>query len=358
MSKTTTPDLSPMVASAYAIVSREEEQYAGSAELPTAVAAYATAVHHDDVGVNVHMTLPAGHRRISPEFRQLLGGDGDDLTWNDDFFDDYNEENDNGENDRIVAVFDFDYTGMECHYKTLSWSCFATTAICLPSFLPLLLLSLVPCYINQNVRWNVRAQHLAVTSRGGVVFCHDTRPTCWGGNSCMVAKRTKVIPLDQIGNVVVVSEAGSNATCLLDCSNSLSTVNVDSKPGDAASNGGNNATTKSNKTELVIVGLQNPNAFRKVVMAMKRANSINDTLHYRANAAVAHTAASMLVQQQQQMVRGTTTNEGTTTTNERLAVLLREIRDELRQSNNQVHATAVAVQGATAPPSHCANEII
>jgi uncharacterized membrane protein YfbV (UPF0208 family) len=361
--KMTIPDRLLPTASAYAIVaSREEEEpfAAGVTEQKLPTMAYATTVVHDDddagcVGVNVHNMMPAG-RRISPEFSQLLASHAiasNEITWNDDFFDDYNEQHDHEDGDRIVAVFDFDYTGMECHYKTLSWSCFATTAICLPSFIPLLVLGLVPCYINPNVRWNVRAQHLAVTSRNGIVFCHDTRPTCWG--SCVIAKRTKTIPFDQIGDVVVVSEAGSNATCVLGCNAPLSTVSVVGKPTITPASNSNDASAavRNNKTELVILGLQNPNAFSKVAMAMKRANN---TLHDRANAAVSQATACIGLQQQQQMVRGKI--EGTTTTNEQLAVLLREIRDELRQSN-QVHAATVIVQRATAPPHDHANvEII
>lgn len=90
-------------------------------------------------------------------------------TWEDDFFDG---------DDYVVAVFDLDYDRMVCYYSQLSWTAYIASLF-IPNCLVLGLCCGVPCYINKNVHWAVRSQHVALT-RDGVRFVQEQRQTLWG----------------------------------------------------------------------------------------------------------------------------------------------------------------------------------
>ena len=105
------------------------------------------------------------------------------LTWTDNFFDD---------DDDIVAVFDFDYEGMESKYSAMTWCAYGSTFFwCHGIFWTGLFLG-VPCYIGPNVRWNVRNQHVAITQHG-VLFVHDKRQSCWGFPGCDIGRSTTMV---------------------------------------------------------------------------------------------------------------------------------------------------------------------
>jgi hypothetical protein len=152
----------PIIASAYAVVPKEDDLEA----VP--------------VTVSVELDRPA-HHTVSPEYYQSIQ-EARGLSWTDDFFCD---------EDDIVAVFDFDYDIMESYYATIGWGCLASTLFC-PSVLLCALFGGVPCALNTNINRNVRAQHLAVT-RDGILFVHDKHPSSLGLCSWDVSKRTKLV---------------------------------------------------------------------------------------------------------------------------------------------------------------------
>jgi hypothetical protein len=268
------------IASAYAVVPTKEE-----VEL-------ADVVQTADSRLDLNQPLGSG---VSPQFADISEARG--LTWRDDFFDD--EED-------VVAVFDFDYGSMECHYKCLSWGALGGAAFCFPGFIfPFALFGLVPCFLNKNVKWNVRAQHVCVT-RDGILFVHDQRPTLWGEH-CSAGKRMKTIPFDQITDCTM-TDVGS-ATCVL--GTALSSVEIDTPSS------GNN-----NKHDLRIVGLENPRAFQKLVLAMKRQGNQSSVLP--------------LAMDRIDRSLAQTDSEGGDVSN-----LLREIRDELRQNNKMLQSMKV-----------------
>lgn len=235
------------------------------------------------------------------------------VTWHDDFFEEH------GLFDDVVAVFDFDYDSMESHYKCLSWSCLGVTALCCQSTIPFMILALVPCKLNQNVSWNVRAQHIALT-RTGILFVHDQRPACWGERCCTVGKRTKFIPYEQITEFHIAD--ANTKTCSVH--NSLNVVNVGTKDSN-------------NKMQigLEITGLKDPHAFQKLAMALKSSNLAGSTTS-------AINRLAMVMDD-----RGIIANASAYSSNQEVAVLLREIRDELRRNNNNNDACAQSI-----PPQH------
>ena len=182
------------VAQAYAIVPAVEEHsdeqqqrlppapHASSATATALVVPTATVVVDDNVvGGRPPSTVASTaedatgfaqgrvRRQVHPGFACLPEARG--LVWRDDFFDDEMMV-DSPTTNSLVAVFDLDYGAMERHHGTIGWLVLGATAFCMPNLMPCLCLSLIPCFLNQNVQWNVRAQHVAITT-DGVVFVHD-----------------------------------------------------------------------------------------------------------------------------------------------------------------------------------------
>jgi hypothetical protein len=157
-----TKHASPVVANAYAVLPKEDKS--------------------DNVLVTaaVELARPALNGVTSPAYGHLSEARG--LTWADDFF---------ADEDDIVAVFDLDYENMESYYASLGWTCFAGT-LCCPNVFTVALLGLVPCFLNKNVGWSVRAQHVAIT-RDGVRFVRDKRSTCWGQQCTDAGKSSKTV---------------------------------------------------------------------------------------------------------------------------------------------------------------------
>lgn len=247
-------------------------------------------------GTAVELDTPAP-RTVSHEFAHMA--ETKELSWRDDFFDD---------NDDIVAVFDFDYEGMEGHYMCVSWGCVGVTSVCCPSTIPWMLLAFVPCYLNKNVRWNVRAQHIALTTNG-ILFVHDRRPACWGEQCWSIGKQTKFIPYEQIAGCTVTE--GDTTTCAIS-TNSLTKVTV-----------GSTLHSGPRRGDLEVAGLENPHAFQQLILALKRGSQ-------------AAAAPTMAMDDRDIFATAVSGGEDAQT----VAELLRDIRDELRQGASRPVASA------------------
>ena len=293
---------------AYVVVPVEEEQQQQQ-ENPAHIANNGTAAA-TAMATTIDINQPAVSV-VSQEFASIP--ETQDLSWQDDFFDDGFDD--------IVAVFDFDHEAMEHYYKCLSWSCLGFSSCCWPSIIPLLLVSCVPCFVNKNVNWSVRSQHVALT-RTGVLFVHDKRPVGWGASFCSVDKKTRFIPYKEIRLCTVAD--GNCMPCSV--SNHLRKVLIDGQKGD-----------------VEITGLKNPLGFQKLAVALIKNQGSTKTL----TAASAHRLS--VVMEDRDVIAASANNDD-------VAVVLCEIRDELREQNNALRAVTqpvpvpVVVQ-PSAPPS-------
>mmetsp|Transcript_97225 Transcript_97225/g.145680 ORF Transcript_97225/g.145680 Transcript_97225/m.145680 type:complete len:300 (-) Transcript_97225:71-970(-) len=229
-----------------------------------------------------------------------------ELTWTDNFFED---------EDDVIAVFDFDYDAMESFYTSVGWVTLASSIIYTPIFV-CSLLGLAPCYLRKNIRWSTRSQHVAIT-QDGIRFVRERRPCCWGLQCTDQGKSSKTVPFDKITDCDIEEPAGNTCFCI---TNVLSTVNV-----DTASSG------TEGKKELKLAGLKDPHSFKKLVWAMKRAQQQGSTMA---------TAASIPVSDKRLEVAGT---------DKEVAMLLREIRDELRINNELLQNKQPCPEKATPP---------
>ncbi|CAK9008789.1 Uncharacterized protein SCF082_LOCUS10017 [Durusdinium trenchii] len=80
----------------------------------------------------------------------------------DDFFD--NERH-------LVGVFDFDYDEIEDFETKVAW----VSLLSIPCIWPLSLACCGPCFLQQNVEWRTRAQHVALTE-DGIKYVTDREP--------------------------------------------------------------------------------------------------------------------------------------------------------------------------------------
>jgi hypothetical protein len=299
----------PFVVTAYSVVPDKEQ------EIP----AYYTVAD----GTVVELDTPAAHSVAQEQYAHIPETKG--LSWRDDFFEDENFND-------VVAVFDYDYEGMEGHYMCASWGCLGLHVcqlgvlgplvylFCCPSIIPWMLVGLVPCHLNKNVRWNVRAQHIALT-QSGIIFVHDRRPACWGEECCSVSKHTKFIPYDQITECVVTDSGNSQ----------LSKVTIDTTARSNTSN-----KHHCCRHDLEIVGLENPHAFQKLVIALMMKRGQNPQ---------AAAAPDMVMED-----RGAAHVRNDTDDAKTVAGLLREIRDELRKGSGEESRPDSMVE-PSAPPA-------
>lgn len=252
----------------------------------------AKAVHYQDDGKFLDMNRAV--RTVSAEYADIAETQG--LMWQDDFFDD---------DDDVVAAFDFDYENMESFYSNISWCWFGLSIFYTPVFTACLV-GLAPCYLKRNVQWSVKSQHIAIT-KDGIRFVRDKRPTCWGMPCTDAGKSSKTVPFDKITDCDISEPAGN--TCVV-IRNVLTTVNIDT------------ASSGQGRSELKIAGLKDAKRFKQLVWAMKRRSK--------------PTGPNAL----EMVNRGGAAGED-------VAVLLREIRDELRQNNNLL----LTMKGGEAEPS-------
>lgn len=208
---------------------------------------------------------------------------------NDNFF-----ENEPG----LVASFDFDYDEVVSFYQKLRWAQFI--------FVPASWISSLcctPCFINQNVEWNRRNMHVALTV-DGIKFVHDRRKDVCGLSCTDRGKESKTVPYDKITDCDVTEPAGTAFCCCIQ--NTLHTVTV-----DTASSGIKDGTPSH---ELRLEGLVHPHDFKQAVWAMKRQNQGSQ------------------VPRQAEMMSMTSLVEDVNTP------LLKDIREELRTLNSLMAA--------------------
>lgn len=287
-----------------------------------------------------------GYFSVAPEYRNSIP-DARDITWDDTFF---QNEDGGGSTSDVVAVFDFDYDQMIDFYTPMKFiRQFAgvgivTGYLCLLlmatedyfyAFIPigLYVFSGAPFLLIYQIRWQVYAQHCAVT-RDGIRFVHDQQKTCWGLPMCDKGKESKTVPFDKITDCDIHEPAGNSYLCI---PNVLTKVIVDT----ASSGGGGDVI----RHELVLSGLKDPHAFKKLVWSMKRANEVGGIFSYQApggSSSQASKAASTVVELSnlkrsgevddkylEQLERGC--NDANS---HEIPGLLRDIRDELRQNND------------------------
>mmetsp|Transcript_24195 Transcript_24195/g.69370 ORF Transcript_24195/g.69370 Transcript_24195/m.69370 type:complete len:259 (+) Transcript_24195:84-860(+) len=155
----------------------------------------------------------------------------------------------------IISVFDFDYDSMIDFKKKMAWSLLLLVP---PAWVSCLCCS--PCFLNQNVEWQARAQHVALTI-DGIRFVRDKRRSCCGLPCSDKGRESKTVPYDKITDCDVQEPAGTACCCCIQ--RVLSQVRV-----DTASSGG--TTDGVPRHELVLEGLHYPHEFKQAVWSIKR----------------------------------------------------------------------------------------
>lgn len=200
----------------------------------------------------------------------------------------------------LISVWDFDYDTIIEFQTQLQWYQF----LCVPPAW-VSCLCCYPCFLNKNVEWKTRAQHVALTV-DGIRYVQDKHPTLCGLSFTDRGRESKTVPYDKITDCDVQEPAGTACCCCIP--NLLSSVHV-----DTASSG----SKEGNTHELSLVGLKYANEFKQSVWAMKRGE-------LPANAVVQLTSTSGMAVAPNQAQMNTE--------------LLTEIRDELRQLNANLRA--------------------
>lgn len=158
----------------------------------------------------------------------------------------------------------------------------------IPCIWPLSLACCGPCFLQQNVEWRTRAQHVALTE-DGIKYVTDRHPTMCGLSCTDAGKVSKTVPYDKITDCDVHEPAGMACCCI---QKTLTSLIVDT------------ASSGPESHELVLTGLHDPHALKQAVWEMKRQG----------------TGAPSMPQ------------SGANETNQ----LLREIRDEMRLLNQHL----------------------
>ncbi|CAJ1439238.1 unnamed protein product [Effrenium voratum] len=155
----------------------------------------------------------------------------------------------------LLAVFDYDYEEIIGFQQRLRWAQFILVP---PAWISTL--CCYPCFLNQNVEWDTRSRHLALTV-DGIKFVQTKRQTMCGLSCTDRGKEAKTVPYDKITDCDVQEPAGTACCCCIQ--NVLHQVTV-----DTASSG----FTKDGKPqhELEIWGLKHPHEFKQAVWSIKR----------------------------------------------------------------------------------------
>eukprot|EP00440_Ansanella_granifera_P048168 gb/GFBE01052179.1/.p1 GENE.gb/GFBE01052179.1/~~gb/GFBE01052179.1/.p1 ORF type:complete len:235 (+),score=43.62 gb/GFBE01052179.1/:1-705(+) len=207
----------------------------------------------------------------------------------------------------LVGVFEYDYDEIITFRQKLGC---AQLPLC-----PCSILWCHPCFLMQNIEWDTRARHLALTI-DGIKFVHDKRKTMCGLSCTDAGKESKTVPYDKITDCDVEEPAGTAFCCCIQ--NVLHKVSI-----DTASSGG--YSDHGTKHELEIEGLKHPHAFKQSVWAMKRGEMPENALcQHPAFTGVASSAAvpTLLAAAPKQVDMNTP--------------LLTEIRDELKKLNKNL----------------------
>jgi hypothetical protein len=125
------------------------------------------AVSHDEVKPLGEPTPTEGDEDpFFQDLRRTL-----DLTWEDDFFDDFQDD--------IVAVFDVDYERLATFETAKGWFILCYMMFVVPhAVIPGLILC-TPWSVRRNARWYAQATHVALT-KTHVLKVIDKRRICWG----------------------------------------------------------------------------------------------------------------------------------------------------------------------------------
>lgn len=106
-----------------------------------------------------------------------------DLTWEDDFFDAFQDD---FQDDDIVAVFDVDYERLTTFETAKLWGILCTMMFVVPHVVIPGLLLCTPWSVRRNARWCAQATHVALT-KTHILKVIDKHRIWWG---CCHATRT------------------------------------------------------------------------------------------------------------------------------------------------------------------------
>ncbi|CAJ1363236.1 unnamed protein product, partial [Effrenium voratum] len=155
----------------------------------------------------------------------------------------------------LIAPFDFDYETIINFTTNLRWAQLL--------FLPPAWFSVAccyPCFLQQNVEWEVRSQHVALTV-DGIRFVKEKRKSMCGLPCTDKGRESKTVPYDKITDCDVMEPAGTACCCCIP--NVLSKVHVDTASSGVGGEGGV-------RHELELHGLVDAQAFKHSVWGMKR----------------------------------------------------------------------------------------
>ncbi|CAK9014318.1 unnamed protein product [Durusdinium trenchii] len=155
----------------------------------------------------------------------------------------------------LIAPFDFDYDLIVDFTAKLRMAQMA--------LLPPLWISCCccyPCFLQKNVEWDTRSQHVALTI-DGIRYVKERRKTCCGLPCTDKGRESKTVPYDKITDCDVQEPAGTACCCCIE--NVLSMVHIDTASSEVGGEGGV-------KHELELHGLVDAHAFKHSVWAMKR----------------------------------------------------------------------------------------
>ncbi|CAK9095199.1 Hypothetical protein SCF082_LOCUS44723 [Durusdinium trenchii] len=155
----------------------------------------------------------------------------------------------------LLAVFDYEYDEIIDFYQRLRWM---QLIFCPPAWLSVVCCG--PCFLNQNIEWDNRSRHLALTV-DGIKFVHAKRQFLCGLSCSDKGKESKTVPYDKITDCDVQEPAGTACCCFIP--NVLYKVTV-----DTASSGRNKEGVPQH--ELEIIGLKHPHEFKQAVWSIKR----------------------------------------------------------------------------------------
>jgi hypothetical protein len=226
------------------------------------------------------------HGRPTLEYRQRLPETAD-LTWEDDYFDREQQVLVGGH--EVIAVFDYDYDAIE-DFETkratmimlILGAMIAVTLLLGPigailgAILGAVLLPFgifVPCgcccLLREQVRWRVRAQHVAVTE-DGIRLVSEQHRSRWGRPAFDVAKTSRIVAMEHIIDCDVYEPAGSD--CCGGVPRTLVTVSLATTApvagGIIVAGGG--AAGNPSLYQLRVDGLKEPYQFHRLIWALKK----------------------------------------------------------------------------------------
>eukprot|EP00933_Yihiella_yeosuensis_P083963 TRINITY_DN9827_c0_g1_i1.p1 TRINITY_DN9827_c0_g1~~TRINITY_DN9827_c0_g1_i1.p1 ORF type:complete len:257 (-),score=31.19 TRINITY_DN9827_c0_g1_i1:373-1143(-) len=156
----------------------------------------------------------------------------------------------------LIGSFDFDYDLITAFEKKRGW---AALCVAVPTW-PLACLTCVPCFLNKNVEWFVRSQHVALTI-DGVRYTKEKRPSLCGLSCTDKGKESKTVPYDMITDCDILEPAGNACCCCIP--NVYPIIHIDT----ASSRSGGDQGVQH---ELELKGLRFSTEFKQAVWAMKR----------------------------------------------------------------------------------------